>query len=505
MLGRLSDFFRLWWGLLYWNTRKSWFRLRRGRALSPCQNPSDSGRAFETHCEACLHWSRPSRFRRVCPLLVATKEGLMCSADTADVRPFWGRAGLFYGGGALAIYLTGVIAVFAFLRTVGFPVSIVHLTLPPLWHRVAETRSWFFQMRANEAFAAGKPGEGLLYLANAYEFDPGNYSAGLMLAKNLQAAQPGRSDRVFEQLMRDHPEKRSATAQDWFRALLARGSFERINSLARDELLHRPAHAGVWLRALLVSTRQTSNDAPLRALLEHPAPHLPVWRPVIELELLLRAGRTAEARARLDEPLPPNAPPFAIFHRIDTLIRLGDPILALDQIGRWQEKLDGEATTHLVLSALATHGSRTRAQRFAALLDNALTPPVVTTLCAHLIRHPDNELFQRLWVRVAQSPLALNTDTAGAWFSLMCAAGAVGDYARLGELTEKLKHASSTPFTALAVIEAFFRGQTAERRITGFMPILPLPLDVSYALIERFSPPVPVSKPAVAGDSRKRP
>jgi len=497
--GRLSDFFRLWWGLLYWNTRKSWFRLRRGRSVCPCQNPSDSGRAFETQCDASLAWARPARFRHVCPLLVATKDGWRCSADTADVRPFWGRAGLLYGGGLLAVYLAGVVAVFAFLRTVGFPVSIVHLTLPPLWHRVTETRSWFFLTRANEAFAANKPAEGLLYLANAYQFDPGNYTAGIMLAKNLQAGHPARSDRVFEQLLRDHPDKRSATAQDWFRALLARGSFERINVLAQDELLRGPLHAGVWLRALLVSTRQTADDAPLRAVLGHPAPHLRTWQPVIELELLLRAGRTAEARTRLAAGLPADAPPFLIFHHIDATIRLRQPHQAIDQLGRWQDRLDGEATAHLVLSALAVHGSRTRVQRFAALLDATPTPPVVTTLCAHLIRYPDDELFQRLWQRLAQIPLPLNTDTAGAWFSLMCAAGAVGDFARLGELTERLKNASSTPFLALAVVEAFFRGQTAERRINSFLPILPLPIDVTYALIERYSPPLVAPSPSPAG------
>ena len=85
--------------------------------------------------------------------------------------------------------------------------------------------------------------------------------------------------------------------------------------------------------------------------------------------------------------------------------------------------------------------------------------------------------------------MPINPETVGAWFSVLCSAGAVGDKLRLHEITMRLKETSSTPFVALAVVEAFFRGETAERRITAFLPILPLPLEVLYALLERYAPP----------------
>jgi hypothetical protein len=50
----------------------------------------------------------------------------------------------------------------------------------------------------------------------------------------------------------------------------------------------------------------------------------------------------------------------------------------------------------------------------------------------------------------------------------------------------RLKQASTTPFTALSLVESFFLGETAEKRITSFLPILPLPLEINYALIERY-------------------
>lgn len=472
--------------------RKTWFRLRRGRSACPCQHPSDSGRARETQCDACVTWRRPARFRRVCPLLVDTPAGLRCAANTADVRPFWGRAFGYYGGALLGLYGAGALAVFIFLRAVGYPISIVHVTLPPLWHKVGQARGWFFLDRSTRAFAEGRTSEGLLYLANAYEFDPGNYGAGLALAKILQTVQPTRSDEVFRQLLREHPAKRHTTAQEWYRALLPRGSFDKIAPLARDELLADPVHAAVWARALVFAVRHSGDDAILRELIANKSPAAQAWRGVCETELLLREQRTADARRRLDEPWPANAPAFSLYYRANTLLELRDPFAALDLLAKFPHGLDAEAQTTLRLDAYATAGTGNNLRRVAdELLAARFTPanlPLPKILCAHLIRFPDAELFQRLCTKVQQDQLPLNTDTAGIWFSLLCTAGAVGDQARLAELTLFLRQASKTPFEAIAGVAGFFRGETAERRITAFLPVLPLPLEVTYALLDRYAP-----------------
>jgi hypothetical protein len=496
VVGWFADFFRLAWGLLYWNTRKTWFQLRRGRSPCPCQNPSDSGRGYETQCDACVGWHRAKRFQRVCPLLVETPAGLRCSANTPRVRPFWGIAAKYYGGAALSAYLVAVLTVFIFLRTIGYPVSIVHVGLPPLWHRVGQARGWFFHDRAQKAFAAGNTYQGLLYLENAYDFDPTNYVAGLSLAKRFQAAQPGRSDRVFERLLREHPDKRNVTAEEWFRALIPRGDFPRIASLAHEQVLADAAHASVWMRALLFASKHTGNDAPLQALLSNKVPAAMVWHPLLELELLVRAGRPAEARALLDrftaQPamVRNGAYRFTVFHRVQTLITLREPLVALDVLEKHRGIIDSDTHIMLRLDALAAAGARALLQReLEALLGPRATPPLVTTLCAHLVRYPDPVLFARLRDKVEREALPLNTDTAGAWFSLLCTAGVVRDRVRLAELGARLKRASPTPFSALGVVEAFFRGDTTERRITTFLPILPLPLEVTYALIDRYAEP----------------
>lgn len=490
MLGWTADLFRLYWGLLYWNIRKSWFRARRGRSPCPCQSPSDSGRAFETGCEACIPWAKPARFRRVCPLLVETKEGLRCSVDTADVRPFWKRATAVYGGTLGSIYLAGALVVFGLLRGVGYPVSVLDVALPPRWHRLNHARAWYFFEQSRRAFATGQNAEGLLFLANAYDFDPTNYQIGITLAKNYQVGQPGQSDRVFARLMQEHPDYAAATAWDWYRALLPRGAFDRVAVLARDQVVADPAHGHAWIRALLFATKQLHNDAALRELRANPAPAAAAWHPLIEVELLMRAGRTREARQLLDRPWPANAPSFTVVYRITALITLGDTLAALDLNERSRRVVPGfddEAWLTLRLDALATGGVKNDLRNnLDALLGQRLNLPIIKILCAQLIRHPDAETFARLADKIEREKLPLDSDSAGIWFSLLCTAGVVGDQTRLHQITDRLKGATQTPFVALVLVERFFRGESAERRITSILPILPLPIEVIYALIEHY-------------------
>jgi hypothetical protein len=486
--GWLADLFRFVWALLYWNTRKSWFRLRRGGVACPCQSPSDSGRAFETRCDACVNWDRPERFRRVCPLLVRTKDGLRCSVDTPEVRPFWGVAARYYGGTVLAIYAAAVITVFGILRSIGYPVSIVHVALPPLWHRVGQARGWFFLMRSQQAFAAGRTNEGLLYLANSYEFDPTNYDAGLALAKAYQVGQPSKSDEIFSQLLHEHPQHRDATAQHWFRALLARGDFAQVSSLALAEVQRDSSHANVWMRALLFATGHAHDTAPLRVLLATSSPEARVWHPVIQTELAVRSHDLKSARALLNQTWAPDAPAFTVVYRVETLVELGDPTAALDTLVQQRRSLDDEAYLTLRLHCLAAAGAEQvlRSEFETYLLQPPLSQPVLKIMCAQLIRHPDRGLFERVCAKVAREAMPLNDATAGGWFSLLCTAGAVGDETQLHALTLRLRQASQTPFTALLMVEAFFRRQVADTRAVSFLPFLPVPLEITYALIDRY-------------------
>ena len=106
MPGWLADFFRLLGGLFYWNARKTVFHWRGGRC--PCQNPSDSGRALETTCDACLHWHQPAPPSGACVrCFVTTPNGLCAARSTPGMCVRSGAAPPVSMRGALGSYLAG--------------------------------------------------------------------------------------------------------------------------------------------------------------------------------------------------------------------------------------------------------------------------------------------------------------------------------------------------------------------------------------------------------------
>ncbi len=460
--------------------------MRRGRARCPCQNPSDSGRALETHCDACVQWAKPARFRHVCPLLVETPDGLRCSANTADVRPFWRRAFGLYAASGASLYLAGALTLFTFLRIIGYPVNVFHTIWPPAWHHLREVRGNFFLGKSNRAFAAGRTAEGLLYLSNAYEFDPGNYTAGLLFAKHIQLGQPNFSDAIYRRLMREHPEQRSATAQEWFRALLARGDFPTIQRLARDQVIEDLPHSSVWMRALLFATQQTRADEPLRELLASDHPTAQVWRPLLEVELAYRANRTDEVRAALRNVWS-GMPAYSVYYQVATLIKLGDTFPALDLLEQYGRRIDDEARVTLQLEAYARLDARRLLQRQAdALLSQPFNLPTVKILAAHLIRHPNPGLLAQVFDKFMGANVPVNSDSAGIYLSLFCAAGAGQDWGKAHAISGRLRRATGGTFVMLGLMESFFRGDATQTRISAFLPTVPLPLEVNYALLERF-------------------
>ncbi|MDB6126601.1 MAG: hypothetical protein JWM35_497 [Verrucomicrobia bacterium] len=382
-----------------------------------------------------MQWDKARRFRRVCPLLVETPDGWRCSVDTPNVRPFWGRFFRYYGGTLAAIYLTGALGVFIFLRIVGYPVSIVHVTWPPSWHRIGQARGWYFTEKARKAFVANHAGEAILYLSNAYEFDPGNYTAGLMLAKTLQSGQPIPSNQIYERLYHEHVAQREDTAQEWFRGLLARGDFTSIQELARERLLDHTPHASVWMRALVFATRQSANPKPLATLADSHDPGAVVWRPLIEAELLFRSGHPREGVARMNRPDWQTVPTYGTYYQITQLIAAGDVFAAIDRIGGSAAQLDGETRAALALTAFAKQGARRPYQQEVdLLLSPKLSLPVIKILAVQLIRQPDQATLDQLFQKLARDPIAFNTDSAGIYFSLLCAAGVQGDWAKFSAL-----------------------------------------------------------------------
>ena len=444
---------------------------------------------METRCEASLTWERPERFARVCPLLKRNAAGeLRCSVDTPKVRPFWLRALAFYGGGLLAVYLLVTLAIFGVRRAVGYKIDYWTIAWPPAWKTMPNVKSEFFTNKARTALAANNINEAVISLSLAYQLNPQNYSAGFTLAQLSQVSQPGMADRVYGQLLRDHPKQRPATLTAWYQALLLRGDFPAIVLLCVDALKIDPPHAGAWTHGLVFALRREPQAADLGRLLNDP--ELPAeTHAVLSLEKLTTGGSDETRRAVLLQP-PAIRSAYMDYYRVRRLIELGAANDALKVLQSVAPRLQGRDHVALQLDAHAALGMQSILRtETEALLRGEITAPLIEALCVHLIRNPNTELVKLVFARLREKPFPANEANYSLYTSLLCAAGVSGDQRELRELIATTRQIVGGDYKSLSAVEAFFRDR-AGSRIEPYLPILqPLPIEVTYALLERFYRP----------------
>ncbi len=493
MTGWLGDFFRFWWALLFWNVRKTWFRLRGAhRDDCPCQTYGDSGHAFDSRCEAVLHWQRPERFRRVCPLLVQTPQGWRCSVNAESVRPFWGRAARYGLILALSLYLLGTATVYTALRLAKYETSYWTIVWPPRWGELRASQERLYAARAQRALQAGNYQEAILSLELVAQLNPRNYGAGLALAGlNQVAGRPTVTDHIYERLMRDLPESRRQTAQIWFRTLLARAAYPAIKDLATTMLNEDPADRAAWLNAVLFACRQTGDaDFLSKLLAEHP--HLPEWcTAVIDTEQLLLQNRTERALPWLTRVQLQPASGYVPYYQVDRLLRLGDPLRAGDLLRAYSNRLQPDEASFLRLRVYqAKQWTALVAPEFATLLNYGMAPRVVAQFSSYLIRHPDPDLFARYHARFTAANLPVNADTVPLYQATYLAAIASGDTVRAEQIITAISQYTKSDGRVLRGLGELLRAPAVDHhRLLRILPLVPLPTEVVYAILDRPAAP----------------
>ncbi|MBI3886131.1 MAG: hypothetical protein HY302_10425 [Opitutae bacterium] len=491
MIGWLADFFRFWWGLFYWNTRKSVFRRRgAGTARCPCQNYSDSGRALETRCDAALMWNEPGRFRRVCPLLVSTPDGWRCSVNTADVRPFWPRAWRYAGLAVFCLYLAGAVGAFGVLRSLGYRISPLAVIVPTKWPEIRAAREGVYAAHALRALNAGNYQSAVLALELVCDLNRHNVAAGLTLAGLWQASnQWNLADGLYVRLMAENPGQQLAVAQAWYHSLLSRADYAQIKELAVRLLPLDEAHRGVWLHALFFAVRQTHDAHFLNELLARP-PAVPDWcMQLIRIEAALLQGRLASVERQLTSPDAAPASPYVPYYQIDRLIASGrydDAIAMLDAYG---PRLSPDEATFHRLRIYAARGWTSLAEiEFDDVLSRPLTPRQITLICAQLVRQPNRTLLSRYFVRFVRARLPLTTENYPLFSATFCAAAVNGNWERAADLASMLRQLTGTEAQSFQALQEFLRRGGAAKRIDLVLPAIALPIEVTYALLERYPP-----------------
>lgn len=480
---------RIVWGFLYWNFRKSLYRRGKSKSGCPCQNPSDSGRAGETACDAVLHFAQPARFRVVCPLLKPDARGKMkCSVNRTEVRPFWGRvAGIFVLGSALG-YFVLVGGVYLTMRQIGYPITFDMIALPSGWSQINAARSKYFLSKAEVAFQAGELNEAIMALSLAYEYDPTNYEAGLSLAKLWQGGRSDVSNHLYERLMNEHPDQRRRTAQTWLRALLPRADYAAIEQLAANALTFDPDFVPAWVHALLFANQRTGNTELLTRILKRSTDLQPGVREVLTLESEIRARPIAFSQDLLGHPPPTGLPDFVLYYQLRRLIELGGAARAQQLLTDLGSQLTDRDRVTLQLRVLAS--SPDYRNSYLAAIDQLtrLAPSLVQIdlLCAHFITFPDPEIYGVIKQRIDPMKLPAPADQVSGLVSLFCLAGANKDLPRMEQLAGILRQQTGSKFTALSAAQAMI--QDPERvRLEMVLPTLqPISLELTYAMLERF-------------------
>lgn len=459
----------------------------------PCQTYSDSGHALDSRCDAILDWMQPARFRRVCPLLTQTPQGWRCSVNAESVRPFWGRALLHGSVLGLTLYFAGTLALYAVLRAARYETSYLSVVWPPRWGELRDSQEKLYAARAQQALQAGNYQEAILSLERVTQLNPRNYAAGLALAGLSQvAAQPYVSDHIYERLMRDVPEQRRPTAQIWFRALLARAAYPQVKELATRMLSEDPAERAAWLNALLFSSRQTGDHACLgKVLSEHP--HLPEWcTELIGVEQLLLQGHLDRALPRLTRVHRQPAAGYIPYYQVDRLLRHREADRASDLLRTYGSRLPPDEAAFLRLRVYQAKGwTSLTGPELDALLRYEMAPRIIAQFCACLIDRPDPALFARFHDRLAAADLPVNAETVPLHQAVYLAATLAGDTTRAEQVIARINQYTSSDARVLRGLGQLLRAPGLDPRLPRILPLVPLPTEVVYAILDRAPPPPP--------------
>ena len=487
MIGWTADFFRFWWALAYWNTRKTWFRLNGAhRDSCPCQTFSDSGLALDSRCEAVAEWKQPKRFRKVCPLLVETKDGWRCSVDAERVRPFWGRALLYSGSALLGLYLLGSVALYATLRTTGYQLDYLTMVLPWRWPELRRAQELLHASRAQQALADGNYPAAILSLQTVCQLNPQNYPAAITLASLLQiSGQPSVAEHIYERLMQDIPEQRTATAQVWFRVLLARADYATIKTLATAMLTEDSGHREAWLHALVFAARQTNDDQALGALIN--GDHgLPDWCiEVAGMEQLVLQQHVEKALPRLNRRFPGTVSNYLPYSQADSLLRLGLPDQAASLLDNYGNRLPLDEAALLRLRAFRARGWTSLADtEYDTLLQYPMSPRLSALACAFLLDRANAALRPRYLDRFLEGGPPLTNETLPLYHASYLVAEIGGQTVRAAQLAEIINRFTKSDARPLRGLATLLKGNPTLQQVNELLPLVPLPLEVIYAVQE---------------------
>lgn len=477
--GAVTDGFRVLGYALTLNLRKTLW-VRRGRPdNAPCQSPSDSGAADVTSCEASAYWREKRRFRRVCPHLRLQPDGSwMCGADTAQVRPFWGRAAAWWLGIVVGGWLAVSAPVWAVLWKSGVRVTYPHVVWPGGWKEIPRARAEYYVWQAEKALVDKKYDLMNLSLQAALRSDPQNLRARIYLA-NIAWVQGdfARANERFGQLLQDSPpEQRRPLARVWLPKLLVVGDFPRIKTLAAGMMVDDPEAVGPWAHALIFSARQSGDPVVLVQAARTPGLPGPI-QAILAANAAGLAGQKDTALRLLAELAPAGAHgQFMAYQQVEGLLEYGAPDKALALLTSGPRFLAPSDLLYFRLRAYRQMQWDETVQ--VAIRDSfqGIDLPRLNALATYLIRHHDRAGLLRVVDMMHTAPKTDKLD--GTFAMLYLAAGMWGDRDQMPVIARLATEKSPLPPSLLLRFDSL---ASQPGHLGEAMGVLPLPMEAVYA------------------------
>jgi hypothetical protein len=389
-----------------------------------------------------------------------------------------------------SLYLAGAAAVYGVLRLAHYQTTFVSVWWPGRWTELRAAQERMYAGRARVALDRGNYQEAMLSLDMVCQINPRNYEAGLALAGlGLAAAQPAVADQIYERLMRDVPERRTATAQIWFRTLLARAAYPRLKVLAAAMLRDDPADRTAWLNGLLFAARQT-RDPQILNRVGHDAANLPGWcTDVLELEALLLEKKIPAALPGLTRMEGRSVAAFVPYFQTDRLLRLGRIDLANSLLNAYGDALPVDDAAFLRLRIYRAKGwDALRDAEFENLLQYPATNRLAAEFSASLIAQPDARFAAQFCDRYFGAGLPLNADTIPHYQAAFLAASLAGDKARAAAIIAVIEKFTASDARVLRGLADLLVAGQPDVRFARMLPLVALPTEAVYAVLERQPP-----------------
>jgi hypothetical protein len=131
---------------------------------------------------------------------------------------------------------------------------------------------------------------------------------------------------------------------------------------------------------------------------------------------------------------------------------------------------------------------------FDGLLRYELAPRLIAQFCAYLVNRPDRERFARYYERFAAANQRVSAETVHLHQATYLAAVLAGETGSAEKIIARINQFTGSEARALHGLGVLLKTQPGDARLGRILPMVPLPTEVIYAILDQHPDPVDAAK-----------